>query len=286
MAKVHVIGAGTPTPTPTRFGSSFVVETSGEQIMIDCGPAATAKMVQAGLWPTDIDYLFFTHHHFDHDIDYPCFLLCRWDQSIGEENQLQVYGPNLTEKITEGIIGENGLFSHDWKARVGHPLSQLVYQNRGGVLPRPAPDVFAKDVTAGKIFSGKDWEVTAADAEHVQPYLDSLAYRLDTPDGSIVFTGDTQPCDSVTQLAKDADVMLCMCWDDQEVMDENGEASFQCGTTGAAKMAQEAGVKKLVLVHIGPHLSGHPVMEKGIGDVKKIYDGELLFSEELMSFEV
>jgi ribonuclease BN (tRNA processing enzyme) len=69
-------------------------------------------------------------------------------------------------------------------------------------------------------------------------------------------------------------------------MDENGEASFQCGTTGAAKMAQEAGVKKLVLVHIGPHLAGHPVMEKGIGDVKKIYDGELLFSEELMSFEV
>ena len=286
MAKVHVIGAGTPTPTSTRFGSSFVVETSSEQIMIDCGPAATAKMVQAGLWPTEIDYLFFTHHHFDHDIDYPCFLLCRWDQSIGKENQLQVYGPNLTEKITEGIIGENGLFSHDWKARVGHPLSQLVYQNRGGVLPRPAPAVFAKDVTAGKIFSGKDWEVTAADAEHVQPYLDSLAYRLDTPDGSIVFTGDTQPCDSVTQLAKDADVMLCMCWDDQEVMDENGEASFQCGTTGAAKMAQEAGVKKLVLVHIGPHLSGHPVMEKGIGDVKKIYDGELLFSEELMSFEV
>ena len=117
MAKVHVIGAGTPTPTPTRFGSSFVVETSSEQIMIDCGPAATAKMVQAGLWPTEIDYLFFTHHHFDHDIDYPCFLLCRWDQSIGKENQLQVYGPNLTEKITEGIIGENGLFSHDWKAR-------------------------------------------------------------------------------------------------------------------------------------------------------------------------
>jgi ribonuclease Z len=254
--------------------------------MIDCGPAATAKMVQAGLWPTDIDYLFFTHHHFDHDIDYPCFLLCRWDQSIGTENRLQVYGPTLTEKITEGIIGENGVFAHDWKARIGHPLSQLVYQNRGGTLPRPAPDVFAKDVTAGKVFTGKDWEVTAADAEHVQPYLDSLAYRFDTPDGSIVFTGDTQPCDSVTQLAKDADVMLCMCWDDQEVMDENGEASFQCGTTGAAKMAQEAGVKKLVLVHIGPHLSGHGVMEKGIGDVRNLYDGELLFSEELMSFEV
>ena len=68
-----------------------------------------------------------------------------------------------------------------------------MYVNRGGVLPRKPPDVFAKGVGPGEIYSGKDWEVTAANAEHVQPFLDSLAYRLDTPDGSIVFTGDTQP---------------------------------------------------------------------------------------------
>ena len=73
-----------------------------------------------------------------------------------------------------------------------------------------------------------------------------------------------------------------MCWDDQEVMDSNGEAGGQCGTTGAARLAQAAGVKKLVLVHIGPHLSAHGPWEKGIGDVSKIYDGEVIFSEELM----
>ena len=102
MARIHILGAGTPTPTPTRFGSSYVVEVGDDQIMVDCGPAATYKLVQAGLWPTNIDYLFFTHHHFDHDVDYPCFLLCRWDQSIGQEGQLQVFGPTPTEKITEG----------------------------------------------------------------------------------------------------------------------------------------------------------------------------------------
>ena len=286
MARVYVLGAGTPTPTPTRFGSSYVVKTGDEYIMVDCGPAATYKLVKAGLWPTDIDYLFFTHHHFDHDVDYPCFLLCRWDQSIGSEERLRVYGPTLTEKITEAIIGENGVFAHDWKARVNHPLSQRVFMNRGGTLPRKPPDVFAKDVGPGKVYSGKDWEVTAAHAEHVQPYLDSLAYRLDTPDGSVVFTGDTQPCRTVVELAKDADAMLCMCWDDQEVMEENGEAPSSCGTTGAAQMAEEAGVKKLVLVHVGPNLSRHGAMEKGIGDVKNIYGGDLIFSEELMSFQI
>jgi ribonuclease Z len=286
MARIHVLGAGTPTPTPTRFGSSYVVEVAEDQLMVDCGPATTHKLVKAGLWPTDIDYLFFTHHHFDHDVDYPCFLLCRWDQSIGKENRLQVYGPDLTEKITEGILGEDGVFAHDWKARVNHPVSQQVYVNRGGVLPRKPPDVLAQDVGPGRVYSAADWEMSAAPAEHVQPWLDSLAYRLDSPEGSVVFTGDTEPCQSVVDLARDADIMLCMCWDDQETMEQNGEASRQCGTTGAAHMAQEAGVKRLVLVHIGPHLSGHGPMEKGIGDIKAIYDGEVVFSDEMMHLDV
>ena len=282
MAEIYTLGAGTPTPTPTRFGSSHVLKLGDQLLMFDCGPAATHKLVKAGLFPTQVDYLFFTHHHFDHDIDYPCFLLCRWDQSIGKENQLQVFGPDLTEQITEGILGENGLFAHDWKARVNHPLSQQVFVNRGGTLPRPAPSVDARDVGPGKVFSGPDWEVTAAPAEHVQPWLDSLAYRVDSAEGSVIFTGDTQPCDSVTELARGADMMLCMCWDDQAVMDANGEYAGQCGTTGAARMAQDAGVEKLVLVHIGPHLSAHGPMEQGIGDISRIYNGEIVFSEELM----
>ena len=286
MAEVYTLGAGTPTPTPTRFGSSHVLRLGDELLMFDCGPAATHKLVKAGLFPTQVDYLFFTHHHFDHDIDYPCFLLCRWDQSIGKENQLQVFGPTLTERITEGIIGEQGIFSHDWKARVNHPLSQQVFVNRGGTLPRPAPSVSAKDVQAGMVYSGRDWQVSAAPAEHVQPWLDSLAYRVDSSEGSVVFTGDTSPCQSVVNLARGAALMLCMCWDDQEIMEQNGEFNGQCGTTGAAEMAQEAGVKKLALVHVGPHLSSHGPMEKGIGDVRRIYDGELVFSEELMRITV
>ena len=282
MPEVYVLGGGTPTPTPARFGSAHVLSVGGDLLMFDCGPAATHKLVKAGLWPTRVDYLFFTHHHFDHDIDYPCFLLCRWDQSVGKENQLQVFGPTLTEKITDGIIGDNGVFTHDWTARVNHPLSQQVYVNRGGTLPRRPPSVSATDIGPGAVHSGSEWSVTSARAEHVQPWLDSLAYRVDTAQGSVVFTGDTQPCETVTDLARGADVMLCMCWDDQEIMDENSEAGGQCGTLGAARMAQEAGVSKLVLVHIGPRLSRHGPMEKGIGDIRRAYDGEVIFSEELM----
>ncbi len=286
MAQVFVLGAGTPTPTPTRFGSAYAAHVGGEYLMFDCGPAATYKLVKAGIFPTRVDYLFFTHHHFDHDVDYPCFLLCRWDQSIGKENELRVYGPTLTETITERILGENGAFVHDWKARVNHPLSQRVHVNRGGSLPRRPPSVAAKDVGPGLVHRGREWQVTAAPAEHVQPWLDSLAYRLDGPEGSIVFTGDTQPCRTVVDLARGADMMLCMCWDDQERMIASGEAMGQCGSIGAAEMAREAGVKRLVLVHVGPHLASHGPMEKGIGDVRRIYDGDVIFAEELMSLRL
>jgi ribonuclease BN (tRNA processing enzyme) len=43
-----------------------------------------------------VDNLFFTHHHFDHNINYPCFLLCRWDQAAGRGSDFNVYGPKLT----------------------------------------------------------------------------------------------------------------------------------------------------------------------------------------------
>ena len=46
-----------------------------ERLMFDCGPASTHKLVKMGIPLTKIDNLFFTHHHFDHDVDYPCFIL-------------------------------------------------------------------------------------------------------------------------------------------------------------------------------------------------------------------
>ena len=108
MLRLTVLGSGAPTPTPDRFGSSYVLHLGDERIMVDCGPATTHKLVKAGLWHTDIDYLFFTHHHFDHDVDYPCFLLTCWDQDIGQANRLQVFGPSPTEKLTKDLICEDG----------------------------------------------------------------------------------------------------------------------------------------------------------------------------------
>jgi len=43
-----------------------------------------------------VENLFFTHHHFDHNIDYPCFLLSRRGQAAGHSSELNVYSPKQT----------------------------------------------------------------------------------------------------------------------------------------------------------------------------------------------
>ena len=286
MRKLYLLGTGTPTPTKSRFGTSFVLQLEDDYLMFDCGPATTYKLVKAGLFPTQVDYLFFTHHHFDHNSDYPCFLLCRWDQSTGKENRLQVLGPPPTEWITERIIGADGAFSHDWKARVGAPASQRVHVNRGGSLPRPEPSLDVSDVGPGRVIEHDSWRVTAAHTHHFEPWLESLAYRVDTDEGCIVFASDTGPCESVTKLARGADVLIANCWDHQDTMEENGEAPGQTGTLDAAKLAEKSGAKKLILAHTGPHLAAPGSRERGIGDIARIYGGEIIFGEELMSLEL
>jgi ribonuclease Z len=99
--------------------------------MFDCGPAATYKLVRMGLMPTEIDHLFFTHHHYDHNADYACFLLCRWDQHIDSQDKLKTWGHPPTKEITECLIDENGAYFFDWNARVEHPDSKQTYEARG-----------------------------------------------------------------------------------------------------------------------------------------------------------
>ena len=285
--RMFILGAGTPQSDPNRFGSSYVFQVGDEYIMFDCGPATTYKLVKAGLRPTMIDHLLFTHHHFDHDVDYPCFLLSRWNESVGEERELQVIGPDLTELISHRLMDENeGAFAHDWIARINHPLSLNAHVVRGGRLPRAPLRVNARDVGPGKVHSGDTWEITAAPAEHVQPWLDSLAYRLDTEEGSVVVTGDTRPCQSVQDLAADADLMVCLCAYVQEDIDGTPEAEYMCGSTSAARMAQAAGARKLALVHQSPSMDQPGIAERALSDIAAAYDGTVIWGRELMSFEV
>ncbi|MEJ2164594.1 MAG: MBL fold metallo-hydrolase [Desulfobacterales bacterium] len=285
MSTLYFVGTGTPTPTKSRFGTCYILRVGDEFLMFDCGPAATHKLVKMGLFPTQIDYLFFSHHHFDHNADYPCFLLCRWDQSIGRENILKVWGPPPTQWVTDRLIGPQGAFNHDWRARVGHPGSQEIFVKRGGTLPRPAPKVIVADIRSGDVIYKDPWTVTAAKAQHIEPWMTTLAYRIDFNGHRIVITSDTGDSPSVLALAEDADTLLTHCWDHQKSMQKN-EAAMIGGTLAAAKLAQKAGVRTLILAHQGSNLDRPGSREKAVTDISRIFEGEIIFAEESLILEI
>ena len=282
--KITVLGSGTPTPTPARFGSAFVVEAGDNVLMFDCGPAATHKLVRAGYSPTDVTNLFFTHHHYDHNADYGCFAMCRWDHAVGDATPLRVFGPTHTRTISERLLGPEGAFAFDWAARIGHPASQNVYRNRGGILPRRPPQINAEEIQPGTVVRGEGWSVGASHAQHVQPFLDSLAYRLEADGRVACFTGDTEPCPEVAEAARGADVLFAMCWDLEARMEAGGERIAQMGTRSAATLARDAGVGTLVLVHTGPNVSD--AVDTAIQEVRAVYDGRVLFADEGLAVDV
>lgn len=284
-ALIHLIGCGTPTPTPERFGSCLILDLGDERLMFDCGPASTYKMVRMGLAPTTINHLFFTHHHYDHNVDYPCFLLCRWDHEREGIPRLKVYGAPPTAKLTERLLGDQGAFVDDWHVRVAHPASQEVYASRGGKVPRPKPDFDVREIKEGDRVETATSVVTAGKAVHLQPMMDCLAYRVDWDGGAVVITGDTGRDENVVALAKNAAMLVVNVWDHQENMSDSLTSGF-CGTLDAAEMAATAGVGCLVVTHQGPNLSRPGSREKAIADMATVYQGRIIFGEEFMTLEV
>lgn len=283
--RLHIIGCGTPTPTPERFGSCLIVEAGAQRLMFDCGPAATYKMVRMGLTPVSISHLFFTHHHYDHNADYPCFLLCRWDHEREGVPRLKVYGAPPTAILTERLIGNQGAFVDDWQVRLAHPASREVYAARGGQVPRPKPSFEVREIKAGDRVETGTAVVTAGRALHLQPMMECLTYRVEQKGGAVVITGDTGRHEDVVNLAKGAAALVVNVWDHQENMSDSLTSGF-CGTLDAAEMAAAAGADSLVVTHQGPNLSRPGSREKAIADMAAVYKGAIFFGEEFMTLEL
>jgi ribonuclease Z len=120
----------------------------------------------------------------------------------------------------------------------------------------------------------------------MEPWLNSLAYRVDAGDTSVLFAGDTEPCETLIKLAAGCNVIVNNTWDTQDVMDANGEAEGQTGTLDAAKLARDAGAKMLVMTHTGPRICTPNIRKQAVADMAKIFTGKIVFGEELMAVDL
>jgi len=283
MARLIILGTGTPVPTPERWGSGFLLEVGGDWLMVDCGPASTYKMHRAGVPCTKVNHLFLTHLHSDHVSDYPCFLMTRFDLSVGGEPDLNVYGPQPIKEITERLWSrENGVFWYDVVARTNHPMSVGAFHRRGGSGERPEPVVHAHDIVQGKVASGRGWTCYARETKHAQPYVDSFGFRFETAEGVVAFSGDTAPAPAVVELARDADLFVVATINREEILQATPTRTALAGMVGGARMAQEAGAKRLVATHQSHTLTSPGAVCEAIDEIKSVYDGSVFWGEEQM----
>ena len=284
--ELTLLGTGTPTPLVYRAGSSYLVTLDDEVLLFDCGPFCVRRLLEKGVPPTRVSTLFLTHLHYDHCVDYGYLTLVRWDQGAGKIPDLQVYGPPGTARMTELLFGEEGVYGPDLAARTIHPGSHIVYEVRGGVLPRRRPESLVQEVGHGGVVKNDRWSVQVAEVVHVQPQLTCLAYRLEAGGHSIVFGGDTAPVQSLRDLAAGADVLLHMCHFVSGEVTDVRMTSCCSGHLDAARTARDAGVGTLVLVHLTEQVERPGTRERVLAETAQIFAGNIIFAEDLLEVPI
>ena len=286
VLRLRLLGTGTPTPLLDRAGASSMIECGDDRLLFDCGPGAVRRLLEAGVAPTQVTHLFLTHLHYDHCNDYPYLVLTRWDQGAGRIPDLSVCGPRGVARMTRLLFDEAGVWGPDLEGRTQHGGSQAIYQRRGGVLPRQRPQPLVTEVQNGDNVPGTDWQVTVAETRHCQPHLHSVAYRLDTAGGSVAYSGDTAPTPRLTKLAQGADMLLHMCHfiNGEEADPRMTEACS--GHLDAARTAQEAGVRTLVLVHLTEQVLAPGLRERMCAEAAAVFDGTIVVGEDLLAVPI
>jgi len=89
-----------------------------------------------------------------------------------------------------------------------------------------------------------------------EPVRPAVGYRVETPDGVVVVSGDTVVCDEVADLAAGTDVLVYEAMRFSEVRALSEERRFildyHADTVAIGRQAEDLGVSRLVLTHLIP----------------------------------
>lgn len=275
-----------------RYGTATALVVEGKVYLVDFGMGVARQLTRAN--PNkrpeaeifqDLQTLFITHMHSDHTMDLANLLLCGYNQGW-PSMPIEVYGPwsrklssslyvNLpesdvwapgAEKFVADLLTafEAETLDRIYGARKRSPYDMLV----GVDVPRPVVigrDEHSNPVEPFFVYEDDRVRVTATLAAHGSMYP-AFAYRFDTDDGAVVFSGDTGPSENVIRLAEGADVLVHEVIDPGYARWQFGEPPYtpeqqraldvvfqkHCSVEVVGSIAQRASVKTLVLNHLVP----------------------------------
>lgn len=231
--QLTTVGTGAVRIAPRRGGPCHLVEAAGKRILVDCGRAAVHHLGQNGIPPESIDQVCVTHLHFDHICDLPLLALLGWNN--GRETGLRILGPAGIERFLRHAIDE--AYAEDIASRCAH----------------------------GKSIAGLRWNATEIDRDGICQQDGGLAiacartphaglrnynYRFTVGNHSAVVTSDTNLTPELVALCRDADLLVCECSGTREFLASVPWGSWHMNPETVARLAREAGVKRVVLAHL------------------------------------
>jgi ribonuclease Z len=277
--KLIFLGTGGTYPSKHRNVTSVAVQMPGEVVMFDCGEGTQRQLMHSPVSFMKIRRIFISHLHADHFLGLPGLI-----QSMslnGREDPLEVYGPEDTASNVRQMLGL-GYFKggfevvpRDIKPRetldfssycvrsveAEHSIPSLAYSLEEAARPGRFDLQKAKalGIPEGPMFrrlqQGKSVTVKGRRIEPGDVLGPSRAGR------KVVYTGDTRPSPRIVQFAKGADVLIHDCTLDSShsaLASEFGHST----AAEAARVALEAGVGTLFLVHLSPRYDTHEVLER------------------------
>lgn len=174
---VVLLGTGTPRPDPASSGPATAVVVGSRVFLFDAG-AGVMRRVNAAKLPIDgPTALFITHLHSDHTLGYPDVIFTTW--IMGRRAPLEVYGPHGLQAMTDHIVAA-------WKDDIDIRTNGFEHGTPNGYA------VHVHEIAPGVVYDSGGVRVTAIHVLHGS-WKEAYGYRIDTPDRSIVISGDTRP---------------------------------------------------------------------------------------------
>ena len=273
VTQIVMLGTGTPNPDPDRSGPAVAIIVNGHSYLVDCGPGIVRRAAAAtrngvpGLAMENLRTLFITHLHSDHTLGYPDLIFTPW--VLGRTDHLAVYGPQGLQDMTKDILTA-------WKKDIAVRTQGLEHANATGYL------VDVHEIQPGVVYKDEKVTVTAFLVKHGS-WDEAFGYRFQTPDRTIVISGDTAPSDSVVQACNGCDVLLHEVYtqDPQHPMTASWQtyfSAFHTSTQELATIAMRAKPKLLVLYHQLFHGASEGEM---LHEIRQHYAGAVVSAHDL-----
>jgi ribonuclease BN (tRNA processing enzyme) len=212
---IILLGTGVAIPQLEKAQSGILVKTPEELVLFDCGAGILSRILQSGYDYLKIHKVFFTHNHLDQQ-------LANLDSNIPVQT-MNVFGPAGTKHHVEQLLD---LYDY---ITVKVAITEL------------------EDKESIRVGNGV---VSVRMTKHGVP---SIAYRMQTPTSTLVYSGDTEPCEGVRELCHgEVDVLIHEC----SFPDSYASVSNHTTPSKLRDLIFDQQIDRIVLTHLYPHAGG------------------------------